>query len=56
MPPLMPEQLTTDSESPLQQWQELPDDDPNAVVEHLAKLRALASYLNANFSVEIPTA
>jgi hypothetical protein len=54
MPPPTPEQLKTDSESLLREWQELPQDDPDAVVRHLAKLRALASYLNANFSLEIP--
>jgi hypothetical protein len=26
----------------------LPDDDPDAVIEHLAKLRALAVHLNAH--------
>lgn len=50
-----PEQLNTDSEALLREWQELPKDDADAVAEHLAKLRALASYLNAHFRADIPS-
>jgi hypothetical protein len=56
MPSLTPEQLNTDSESLLREWQDAPTNDADAVVEQLARLRALAVYLNANFRSEIPTA
>jgi hypothetical protein len=52
-----PEQVTTDSESLLREWDALPKDDPAAVLEHLAKLRTLAAYLNAQLGPpQIPTA
>lgn len=57
MTPCTPEQLTTDSELLLREWDALPKDDPEAVLEHLAKLRRLAAYLNAQVgSSQIPTA
>jgi hypothetical protein len=42
------EQLAAESDSLVREWESLPKDDPDAVREHLAKLRALAVYLNAH--------
>ena len=47
MAPVTPEQLTTDSEALLREWDALDKDDPRAVLEHLAKLKTLATFLNA---------
>ena len=50
-----PEQLAVDTESLLQEWESLRKDDPDAVREHLAKLRTVALYLNARIvSPDIP--
>jgi hypothetical protein len=50
-----PEQLAVDTESLLQEWESLRKDDPDAVREHLAKLRTVAVYLNARIvSPDIP--
>ena len=52
-----PEQIAADSELLLREWDALAKDDPNAVRRHLAKLRTLAVYLNAQMvSPEIPRA
>ena len=39
--------VSAETDSLLREWETLRKDDPDAVAEHLAKLRALAVYLNA---------
>jgi hypothetical protein len=41
------QQSVGDSESLRREWENLRKDDPDAVSDHLAKLRVLAIYLNA---------
>ena len=54
-PPLL-EQLA-ESGRMVREWESLHKDDPDAVREHLVKLRTLAVYLNAHFiSPAIPEA
>ena len=42
------EQLAAGPDARVREWEALRKDDPEVVAEHLAKLRALAVYLNAN--------
>jgi hypothetical protein len=41
------EQLIVEVDALVREWEDLCKDDPDAVREHLAKLRAVAVYLNA---------
>jgi hypothetical protein len=57
MQSLRSEQLATDSESLLREWEALDKDDEHAVLEHLAKLKAIATFLNAQvYAPTVPSA
>jgi hypothetical protein len=52
-----PEQLTADSEALLKEWEALDKEDPQALLEHLGKLKALATFLSAEVrSPDVPLA
>jgi hypothetical protein len=57
MTPVTAEQLTADSRTLLREWDALDKDDERAVLEHLAKLKAIATFLNAEVSTpHVPSA
>jgi hypothetical protein len=50
-------QVTADRGSLPRAWENLPNHDPDAVAEHVAKLRVLAIYLNARVvNADLPQA